>query len=138
MNKKNKKKMKAREEKVACIAYLSTKGDMLSADIREKKQLRYINEYASAHNIEIKKILHRDVLGQGDVNIHFEKMLHMIRQGQVEGIIVANMLAISSDMADAYLKVGKVRAVGGCMITVDEGRLGMVIKEEGYCDKKRI
>lgn len=136
MNKKNRMKQKAKEEQVTCVAYLSTSGDIFSVELREKKQLRYISEYALAHNIIIKKVLHRDLLGQADVNQHFEKMIHMIRQGKVQGIIVANMLAISLDVADAYLKVGKVRSAGGMMITVDEGRLGMFIKENGYGDKK--
>lgn len=136
MNRKNKMKQKAKEPQVTCVAYLSTDGDMFSVDMREKKQLQYISEYASAHNIIISKVLHRNVLGQADVNQHFDKMVHMIRQGKLEGIIVANMLAISIDVADAYFKVGKVKAAGGMMITVDEGRLGMLIKEDGRCDKK--
>lgn len=136
MNKRNKMKQKAKEPQVNCVAYLSTVGDMFTVDLREKKQLRYISEYALAHNIIIKKVLHRDLLGQANVNQHFEKMIHMIRQGKVQGIIAANMLAISLDVADAYLKVGKVRTAGGMMITVDEGRLGMFIKENGYGDKK--
>lgn len=38
------------------------------------------------------------------------------------------MLAISTDILDAYYKVGKVKAAGGVIVTVDEGYLGMNVK----------
>ena len=123
------KKKKIIKEKITCMAYLSTDGDLYSAGKREAKQLRYIKEYANAHNIEIIKIMHRDILGQADVNKHFEVMVEMVRKGKAQGIILANMLAVSTSVPDAYFKVGKVRAAGGYMVTVDEGILGMVIKE---------
>ncbi|SCP98601.1 hypothetical protein [Anaerobium acetethylicum] len=123
------KKKKLIKEKITCVAYLSTDGDLYSASNREAKQLRYIKEYANAHNIEIVKIMHRDILGQADVNRHFEVMVEMVRRGKVQGIILSNMLAVSTGVPDAYYKVGKVRAASGYMVTVDEGILGMVIKE---------
>lgn len=124
----SKKKKKRQEEKITCVAYLSTIGDLYSADRREAKQLRYIREYARAHNIIISRIMHRDVLGQADVNYHFNLMVEMVRKGKADGIILANMLSVSADVPDAYFKVGKVKAAGGCIVTVDEGRLGMDIK----------
>ena len=39
------------------------------------------------------------------------------------------MMAISLDIPDAYYKVGKIKAVGGAIITVDEGSLGMNVKD---------
>lgn len=62
-------------------------------------------------------------------------MVNMIKKGQVDGIITLNMLAISSDEADAYYKVGKVKAAGGVMVTVDEGRLGMYINRGAPWEK---
>jgi len=124
----SKKKKKQQEEKITCVAYLSTIGDLYSADRREAKQLRYIREYARAHNIFISRIMHRDVLGQADVNCHFNLMVEMVRKGKVDGIILANMLSVSADVPDAYFRVGKVKAAGGCIVTVDEGRLEMDIK----------
>ena len=38
------------------------------------------------------------------------------------------MMAISIDIPDAYYKVGKVKAAGGVIVTVDEGILGMDVK----------
>ena len=73
--------------------------------------------------------MRRNRLGQGDCNQQFEKITHLIRQRRVEGVIVANVMAISTDIPDAYYKVGKVKAAGGVIITVDEGELGMNVKE---------
>ena len=72
--------------------------------------------------------MRRDVLGQADVNRHYDLMVDMIRKGIVDGIILANMMSVSSSVADAYHKVGKVKDVGGHIVTVDEGRLEMNVK----------
>lgn len=45
---------------------------------KEKKQLRYIREYAKAHNIEIVKIYRRGILGQYEVNRHFNALLEKL------------------------------------------------------------
>lgn len=124
----NKKKTKQVEDRICCIVYLSTEGDVFSVDKCEQKQLGYIQEYAKAHNVKIVKKMHRDVLGQADVNRHYDLMVEMIRRGVVDGIILANMMSVSSSVADAYYKVGKVKAAGGHIVTVDEGRLGMNVK----------
>lgn len=124
----SKKKLKQVEERIYCIVYLSTEGDVFSVDKREKKQLSYIQEYADAHNVKIVKKMHRDVMGQSEVNRHFDVMVEMIRHGKADGIILANMMSVSSSIADAYYKVGKVKSVGGHVVTVDEGRLGMNVK----------
>lgn len=126
---------KVKEKRVECIMYLSTDGDMKNVELREKKQERYIREYAKAHNIRIIKTMHRDVLGQTDVNNHFVKMVEQIRNGNAQGIILASIMKISKNLPDAYRKVGLVHEAGGQMITVDEGRLGMKIKE---CSNERI
>ena len=73
--------------------------------------------------------MRRNGLGQGDCNQQFEKIAQLIRQKRVEGVIVANMMAISLDIPDAYYKVGKIKAAGGTIITVDEGLLGMNVKD---------
>ena len=49
---------KKREKTINCFVYLSTEGDINGAEVREIKQLRYIREYAKAHNIIIKKVFH--------------------------------------------------------------------------------
>ncbi len=116
---------KKREPKLRCIAYLSVNGDGHTMEKKEEKQLRYIKEYAKAHNIEIVKVAHRSILSQYEVNRHFNALVAKIRAGEIDGIITSHMLALSDGVADAYAKVGKVRAVGGHMVTVDEGELDM-------------
>ncbi|MCQ4754622.1 resolvase [Enterocloster bolteae] len=125
MSRKKKKYIPAME----CVAYLSTTGPLWETEKREQKQERYIREYAKAHNIEVVGIIRRNGLGQGDVNEQFSKITHLIRQKRVEGVIVANMMAIAVDIPDAYYKVGKVKAAGGVIVTVDEGELRMNVKE---------
>lgn len=121
-------KKKKKEPVVEAIAYLSTTGPLWETEKRERNQERYIREYAKAHNVEIVGIMRRNGLGQGDCNQQFEKIAQLIRQRRVEGVIVANMMAVSLDIPDAYYKVGKIKAAGGVIITVDEGSLGMNIK----------
>ncbi|MDD4370744.1 MAG: resolvase [Anaerostipes sp.] len=114
-------KKKKKEPVVEAIAYLSTTGPLWETEKRERNQERYIREYAKAHNVEIVGVMRRNGLGQGDCNQQFEKIEQLIRQKRVEGVIVANMMAVSLDIPDAYYKVGKIKAAGGVIITVDEG-----------------
>lgn len=122
-------KRKKKEPRIECVAYLSTTSNLWETEKRERKQERYIREYAKAHNIDIVGIYHRNGFGQNDVNRQFEEIVQIIRKKRVEGVIIANMMAISSDIPDAYYKVGKICAVGGVIVTVDEGRLALGIKE---------
>lgn len=122
------RKKKTYVEPTECVAYLSTTGPLWETEKREQKQERYIREYAKAHNIEVVGVIRRNGLGQGDSNEQFNKITQLIRQKRVEGVIVANMMAISLDIPDAYYKVGKIKAAGGVIITVDEGSLEMRIK----------
>ena len=117
-----------RIERICCVIYLSTTGDIFSVDKRELKQLSYIQEYARTHNVKIVKKMRRDILSQADVNRHYDLMVEMIRKGIVDGIILANMMSVSSSVADAYHKVAKVKAAGGHIVTVDGGRLEMNVK----------
>ena len=84
--------------------------------------------YAAAHNIEIVKVFHKDVLGQGDVNEHFAGIVSRIRSGQADGVIVFSMRSICPFTENAYTKVGMVKGAGGRMFTVQEGELGMVLR----------
>lgn len=122
-------KRKKKETKIECIAYLSTEGDVEKAEIYENRQERYIREYAKAHNIDIVGIERRHAFGMQDVNRQFHRMASLVANKKVDGVIVTNMAAVSTDLVDAYRKVGMIRAAGGYMVTVDEGRLGMNIWE---------
>ena len=128
----SKKRKKVQEPEIRCIAYLSVTGNENNTEMRERKQLRYIKEYAASHNITITKIMHKDVLGQRDVNLHFERMTSMIREGFVDGIIVANTMSVSNSITDVYMKAGRVAEAGGVMVSVDEGKLLMKIVGYSY------
>ena len=52
---------KKREKTMNCFVYLSTEGDINGAESREIKQLRYIREYAKAHNIIITEITTKQI-----------------------------------------------------------------------------
>ena len=121
-------KRKKIEPAIECIAYLSTTGDVEHAKCFEDRQERYIRDYARAHNIDIVGIVRRHAFGMKDVNRQFRQMAQIIAQGRVDGVITANMAAVSADLEDAYRKVGIIKAAGGVMVTVDEGRLGMDIR----------
>ncbi|MBQ4059644.1 MAG: hypothetical protein IJD40_12070 [Lachnospiraceae bacterium] len=120
---------KIKEQKpIRCIAYLSVFGHDERVEEYEKKQLKKIREYAAAHNIEIIRIFHKDVLGQGIVNEHFAGMVSKIRNKQADGVIVFSMRSISPYIENAYTKVGMVKGAGGRVFTVQEGELGMVLR----------
>jgi DNA invertase Pin-like site-specific DNA recombinase len=122
---------KKKEKRVNCFVYLATNADEQKVEMQEKKQLRYIREYAAAHNIRIVKVYHKDILSQNEVNRHFKTMLKKIANKEAEGLLLANIGTISVSLADAYHKVGLIIAAGGQMITVDEGKLSLNIKALG-------
>lgn len=122
---------KKKEPQYECIAYLSVEADFDHVDKLENKQLKYIKEYAKAHNIKIVGIMRRHGFSMNDVLRNFRQITNYIRKKQVDGVIIAGMKFVSSDMPDAYFKIGMVKAAGGQIITVDEGNLGMnIVMEE--------
>lgn len=124
-------KSKKIEKPISCYVYLSTNGDLRTAEYKEKKQRRYIMDYAKAHNIKISKIMHRGVLGVHSANKQFDMIVKSISEKEVDGVLIANMGSISTSIADAYNKVAKVISAGGQIITVDEGNLILNIKKLG-------
>lgn len=127
-----KKKKKRVEKRKNCFMYLSTEGDLFHAKERERKQYKYIMEYANAHNIHIVKVFNRDVAAQPVVDRHFAQMVEWVRRGKADGIIVAAMMCISRDIPDAFKKIGEIKVAGGVMISVDDGNdLDMDVKEVG-------
>lgn len=115
-----------KEKRINVVAYLSTDGNMYSAPGKEKRQLRYIKEYANAHNIHIVKIMNRDIANNRDVIKNFKTIASLVAADNgVDGVIVANTAAVSVSTADAYYKIGLIVEAGGIFISVDEGRLAL-------------
>ena len=122
---------KKKEPRYECIAYLSVEAELDKVDRLEDKQLKYIKEYAKAHNILIVGVMRRHGFSMNDVFKNFRQIAHLIGKKRVEGVIVAGMQYVSSDLEDAYYKIGMIKAAGGQFITVDEGNLGMdIVMEE--------
>ena len=121
-------KRKAKKN-IRCIVYLATVADENTVDRKEQKQLRYIREYAKAHQLQIVKVFHRSILGQMDMNRHYQNIVRRIQSGEAEAILLANMTLgdhshiCQQSLPDAYGKVGQMLEAGGRVITVDEGEL---------------
>lgn len=121
--------MRNRKEKtLRAVVYLSAKGNEKTVEQKEKDQLKYIREYAKAHNIQIVKIMHRSIMGNYVVNTHFQKMVNMVGKKDVEIILVSKISGIATNLEDAYRKIGKVIQSGGCIVTVDEGEMKLPIQ----------
>ena len=119
---------KKEKPNLMCIAYLSTEGDLRGTEARENRQLRYLRDYAKANNVDICLVARRNGMGQATVNEHWKTMTKLISQRKADGILIANTEAVSSSVADSFLKVGQVHEAGGIVVTVDEGRLTMPIR----------
>ncbi len=122
-----------RQNTLRCIVYLSVDGEMEEIAGKERRQLKYIKEYARANGIEIVGILHRGGLGQFEVNRQINAIIAQIKAKKYDGILIANMDAVSIGISDAYTKVGRIIEIGGRIITVDEGELKLPLKiREGH------
>ena len=128
--KRRKAKRKIVKEQIPCIVYLSSneESSFELAEMKENRQLRYINEYADVHGLIPMKIVRRGCFGHAVRNKLFQDCLYLMKQGKVSALLVANMDAISSGLADAYRKVGMVQEQGCRIISVDEGELRLDIK----------
>jgi hypothetical protein len=56
------------------------------------------------------------------------QIVNKVRKKQVDGVIVANMRAVTDSMVDAFIKVAQIQEAGGIVVTVDDGRLEMNIR----------
>ena len=72
--------------------------------------------------------MRRHGFSQNDVDRQWMQIVNMVRKKQIRGVVVTNMAAVSSSLADAYFKVGLIIEAGGVVVTVDEGRLDLNIR----------
>ena len=122
--------MRRKIKKMDCIEYLSVQAPLEKVNMLEDKQSRYIHDFAKKSEFHIVGKIRRNGFSQRDVDRQWMQIVNMIRKKQISGVVVANMAAVSSSLADAYYKVGLIIEAGGVVATVDEGRLDMHIKEE--------
>lgn len=121
--------MRKKIRKMDCIEYLSVQAPLEKVNMLEDKQSRYIHDFAKRSEFHIVGKIRRNGFSQRDVDRQWMQIVNMIRKKQISGVVVANMAAVSSSLADAYYKVGLIIEAGGVVATVDEGRLYMHIKE---------
>ena len=121
--------MRKKIRKMDCIEYLSVQAPLEKVNMLEDKQSRYIHDFAKRSEFHIVGKIRRNGFSQRDVDRQWMQIVNMIRKKQIKGVVVANMAAVSSSVADAYYKVGLINEAGGVVVTVDEGRLEMQIKE---------
>jgi len=119
------------KQKIECIALIVVKCDIekdRKLDFLEKRQEMYLRNYAKAKHIVIADVVYSRGMGQMEINRQFNQIVDLIRRRKADGVIAVNILSISSNLSDAYSKVGKVRAAGGVLVTVEEGDLRLNIK----------
>ena len=113
------------EDLTKCIIILSSseRDNWDKARKKEDKQLSYIKKYAKKHNLEPMEIVRRGCFGQYEMNRIFQNTIAKLKAGKADSILVVNVLSISTGVADAYLKAGKVAEAGFRLITVEDGEL---------------
>lgn len=116
-----------------CIEYLSVEAPLEKVDYLEDKQSKYIREYVKNKEYRIVGTERRHGFSQGDVNRQWAAIVRLIKAKRVDGVVVANMAAVSDSVPDAFYKVGQIIDAGGIIVTVDEGRLDMNIRRD--CDE---
>lgn len=111
-----------------CIEYLSVDAPLDKVDYLEDKQSKYIREYVKNKEYCIVGTQRRHGFSQRDVDRQWASIAKLIRNKRVDGVVVANMAAISDSIPDAFYKVGQIIDAGGIIVTVDEGRLDMNVR----------
>lgn len=124
------KKRRKQAKKKRCIAFLATSGNIWNAERKEQIQERVIREYAKAHNVQIVGIVRKNGFAQSYVDQKYEEILGQVAKKNIDGVIVLNMASISSNLVDAYTKVGMMKSVLGEIITVDEGNLELKLYQK--------
>jgi len=114
--------MRRKIKKMDCIEYLSVQAPLEKVNMLEDKQSKYIHEFVKRKEYSIVGKMRRNGFSQRDVDRQWNQIVNMIRKKQISGVVVANMAAISSSVADAYFKVGLVIEAGGIVVDVFLGQ----------------
>ena len=117
--------MKKKRKTIDCIEYLSVEAPIEKVTYLENKQSRYIHEYARNKEYSIVGCIRRNGFSQRDVNRQWNEIVELIRLKKVDGVILSNIQTVAISIPEAYKKIGEIVAVGGIIVTVDDGLLGM-------------
>lgn len=116
------------KKKIKTIAYLGADAFVKGDEIKKEKQLKYILEYAKAHHLHIVKIVDTSYLGKTMRKNQVKQITNDIYNRKAEAMIVTKVHIIADDIREAYSIAGNIAAVGGKLITVDEGLLLLNVK----------
>lgn len=123
------------KEMIECIALVCVQAKMEETEKiehLERRQEKLIREYSKRNGIKVVDVIRCRGLGQMYINQKFNDAVALIQHRKVQGLIAIDMQSIASNLADAYLKVGKVRSAGGVMVTINEGSLKLNIRSNIY------
>ena len=115
--------MRRKKKTIECIEYLSVSAPLDKVDRLEDKQSKYIHEYVKNKEYMIVGTERRHGFSKKDVDRQWQQIVNKIRKKQVDGVIVANMRAVTDNFVDAAKKIAQVQSAGGIVITVDDGQL---------------
>lgn len=115
--------MRRKKKTIECIEYLSVDAPLDKVDRLEDKQSKYIHEYVKNKEYMIVGTERRHGFSQNDIDRQWQQIVNKIRKKQVDGVIVANMRAVTDNFVDAAKKIAQVQSAGGIVITVDDGQL---------------
>jgi hypothetical protein len=120
--------MRRKRKTIECIEYLSVEAPLEKVDYLEDKQSKYIREYVRNKEYLVVGTERRHGFSRRDVDRQWRQIANKVRKKQVDGVIVANMRAVTDSMVDAFIKVAQIQEAGGIVVTVDDGRLEMNIR----------
>ena len=120
--------MRRKKKTIECIEYLSVYAPLDKVDRLEDKQSKYIHEYVKNKEYMIVGTERRHGFSQNDIDRQWQQIVNKIRKKQVDGVIVANMRAVTDNFVDAAKKIAQVQSAGGIVITVDDGQLSLNLR----------
>ena len=120
--------MRRKKKTIECIEYLSVDAPLDKVDRLEDKQSKYIHEYVKKKEYMIVGTERRHGFSQNDIDRQWQQIVNKIRKKQVDGVIVANMRAVTDNFVDAAKKIAQVQSAGGIVITVDDGQLSLNLR----------
>jgi len=120
--------MRRKKKTIECIEYLSVDAPLDKVDRLEDKQSKYIHGYVKNKEYMIVGTERRHGFSQNDIDRQWQQIVNKIRKKQVDGVIVANMRAVTDNFVDAAKKIAQVQSAGGIVITVDDGQLSLNLR----------
>lgn len=120
--------MRRKKKTIECIEYLSVSAPLDKVDYLENKQSKYIHEYVKNKEYMIVGTERRHGFSQNDVDRQWQQIVNKVRKKQVDGVIVANMRAVTDTLVDAAIKIAQIQSAGGVVVTVDDGKLLLDIR----------